>query len=78
MTVYDRTREHVEFEAALLQAKPKFNWNPFSYIWTGMQHIAYFVAPANGCVYCLAWRMFFLGLLIGYELGFKFPGWKVW
>lgn len=46
---------------ALLQPKPKRSWNPFHYLWIGMEQVAYFFAPPNGCVYCWVWRMFFIG-----------------
>lgn len=57
-------------EPALLQKKPQFHWNPFYHLWTGMQHVAYFFAPPNGCVYCWVWRMFFIGVACGYALGY--------
>ena len=63
--IVDRTRERVDIEAALFQAKPKMHWNPLWYVWTGWEHFAYFWAPPNNCVYCWLLRLFIIGGGIG-------------
>lgn len=65
-------------EPALLQRKPKFNWNPFSYLWTGWEHFAYFFVPINGCQFCWALRMFIVGIFIGAYLVHLFPWIRLW
>ncbi len=67
-------------QPALLQTPPKqpSKWNLFYHLWTGMQHAAYWVAPASGCTYCWLWRMFFIGMFVGMELMWFFPRLKIW
>lgn len=72
MRTFDLTRPNEGEQAALLHVpvKEKISWNPFHYLWIGMEHVAYFFAPPNGCIYCWVWRMFFLGIACGVGLGF--------
>lgn len=63
--------------AALVKPKPKRNYNPFHYIWTGMQHVGYFFAPANECVYCWIWRMWLFGFVVGMQIMYWFPWVKI-
>lgn len=64
--------------AALLQPKPKISYNPLHYAWIAWENFAYFLAPANGCAYCLALRMFILGIVVGAYLIHFFPWIRIW
>lgn len=80
MRTFDLTRRAAKEQPALLQEPVKKIpwWHVHTHLWTAMQHVAYFFSSPSLCCYCLAWRMFFVGLFVGIEVCYFWPWVKVW